>query len=53
MQELQANAIALAEVSAGVADAEAIRAQFLELGRTCSACHQDFRKAGKRRETTQ
>jgi len=44
--DFQEKAIALSESALSAADAAAMRPQFLELGKTCSSCHQEFRKAG-------
>lgn len=43
--DFREKAIVLSESAASAADAAAIRPQFLELGKTCSSCHQEFRKA--------
>lgn len=43
--DLEERADALAEAAASADGAGDIRPQFAEMGRTCSACHEDFREA--------
>ncbi|MBW8637818.1 cytochrome c [Hoeflea sp. WL0058] len=43
--DFQEKAIALSKSAASATDVAAIRPQFLELGKTCSTCHREFRKA--------
>jgi cytochrome c556 len=43
--ELEENAGLLSEATAGATGVDDIRAHFASMGRTCSACHEDFRKA--------
>ena len=43
--DLEDSAGALSEAAAAASGAGAIRAPFASVGRTCSACHEDFRQA--------
>jgi cytochrome c556 len=43
--ELESTAVVLAEAAETAAGADDIRPYFANLGRTCSACHEDYRKA--------
>ena len=44
VSDMETRAGALAESAEDAKDADAIRPQFAALGKTCSACHDDFRK---------
>jgi len=43
--ELETKAGALSDVAENAQGVDDIRAHFAEMGRTCAACHEDFRKA--------
>ncbi|WP_169054307.1 cytochrome c [Nitratireductor sp. XY-223] len=43
-EELEANAVVLSEVAGNATSAAEIRAAFAAVGKTCSSCHEDYRK---------
>ncbi|MAZ18790.1 MAG: cytochrome C [Ahrensia sp.] len=43
--ELEAKAVTLSQAAENAQGVDEIRPHFAELGRTCAACHEDFRKA--------
>jgi cytochrome c556 len=43
-EELKVTALAMADAAGNANDASVIRPHFADVGKTCSACHEDFRK---------
>ena len=43
-EELKVKALAMADAAENATDVSAIRTHFAAIGKTCSACHQDFRR---------